>query len=128
MRAYNLIQNRIPNSWKQVSETMGICLFFYWKAWLGCRTIVVNPIVKYSSQCIQVEFNFYKISKMRFGIEGNIWLADTEKYIYQTISIFSDYYTLMTYPIKKEFSLTTALSSIEIRLTDDTNGDLWIHR
>lgn len=67
---------------------------------------------------------------MRFGIEaleydfdidGNPWLADPERNIYQFINIFSDYYTLMSYPIKKKFSLSTALISSEIRLDENTH-------
>lgn len=128
MTAYNPI-TRTPNNFKQVGETLeGLVYFVDEKLDLDIRTLVVNPNVKYA-ECIQIEFDFYKIPKMRFGIEakvsdfdadGTICLADSKKDVY--LNIFSDYYALMSYPIKKEFSLNTATSASEIKLTSSTNA------
>lgn len=130
MTTYNPISTRRPNNFKQVSKTLeGFVYSTAEKLGLDIRTLVINPGVRYP-ECIQVEFDFYKIPKMRFGIEarvtdfdadGNPWLADPKKNIYQFINIFSNYYTLMQYPIKKEFSLNTALTSNEIRLSIDNH-------
>ena len=130
MTTYNPISTRRPNNFNQVVKTLeGFVHSAAEKLGLDIRTLVINPGVRYP-ECIQVEFDFYKIPKMRFGIEarvtdfdadGNPWLADPKKNIYQFINIFSNYYTLMQYPIKKEFSLNTALTSNEIRLSADTN-------
>lgn len=91
MTTYNPIRNRRPNNYKQVSETLeGFVYSTAEKLGLDIRTIVINPGVRYPD-CIQVEFDFYKIPKMRFGIEaritdfdtnGNPWLADPAKDIY----------------------------------------------
>ena len=130
MTTYNPISTRRPINFNQVSKTLeGFVYSAAEKLGLDIRTLVINPAVRYP-ECIQVEFDFYKIPKMRFGIEarvtdfdadGNPWLADPKKNIYQFINIFSNYYTLMQYPIKKEFSLNTALTSNEIRLGADTH-------
>lgn len=130
MTTYNPIRTRRPNNYKQVGETLeGYVYSTAEKLGLDIRTLVINPGVRYL-ECIQVEFDFYKIPKMRFGIEarvddfdadGNPWLADPKKDIYQFINIFSNYYTLMQYPIKKEFSLNTALTSSEIRFSVDAH-------
>lgn len=130
MTTYNPISTRRPINFNQVSKTLkGFVYSTAEKLGLDIRTLVINPGVRYP-ECIQVEFDFYKIPKMRFGIEarvtdfdadGNPWLADPKKNIYQFINIFSNYYTLMQYPIKKEFSLNTALTSNEIRLSVDNH-------
>lgn len=130
MTTYNPISTRRPINFNQVSKTLkGFVYSTAEKLGLDIRTLVINPGVRYP-ECIQVEFDFYKIPKMRFGIEarvtdfdanGNPWLADPKKNIYQFINIFSNYYTLMQYPIKKEFSLNTALTSNEIRLSNDNH-------
>lgn len=130
MTTYNPISTRMHNNFKQVGETLeGFVYSTAEKLGLDIRTLVVNSTVRYPGH-IQVEFDFYKIPKMRFGIEANVadfdndgnpWLADPKKNIYQKISIFSDYYTLMTYPIKKEFSLETGLIVYEIKLTNNTH-------
>ena len=130
MTTYNPISTRRPINFNQVSKTLkGFVYSTAEKLDLDIRTLVINPSVRYP-ECIQVEFDFYKIPKMRFGIEarvtdfdadGNPWLADPKKNIYQFINIFSNYYTLMQYPIKKEFSLNTALTSNEIRLSVDNH-------
>ena len=130
MTTYNPISTRRPINFNQVSKTLeGFVYSTAEKLGLDIRTLVINPAVRYP-ECIQVEFDFYKIPKMRFGIEarvidfdadGNPWLADPKKDIYQFINIFSNYYTLMQYPIKKEFSLNTALTSNEIRLSVDNH-------
>ena len=130
MTTYNPISTRRPINFNQVSKTLkGFVYSTAEKLGLDIRTLVINPSVRYP-ECIQVEFDFYKIPKMRFGIEarvtdfdadGNPWLADPKKNIYQFINIFSNYYTLMQYPIKKEFSLNTALTSNEIRLSVDNH-------
>ena len=130
MTTYNPIRTRIPNNFKQVSETLeGYVYSAAEKLGLDVRTLMVNPTTTATStKCIQVEFDFYKIPKIRFGIEarvtdfdadGNPWLAENS---FQVINIFSDYYTLMNYPIKKVFSIFTTLSSSkEIKLTVDTH-------
>ena len=128
MTTYNLNYGRKLNNWKQVGDTLeGFVYSAAEKLGLDVRTLEINP---YQWWSVQVEFDFYKIPKMRFGIEaleydfdidGNPWLADPEKNIYQFINIFSDYYTLMSYPIKKKFSLSTALISSEIRLDKNTH-------
>lgn len=130
MTTYNPISTRRPINFNQVSKTLkGFVYSTAEKLGLDIRTLVINHGVRYP-ECIQVEFDFYKIPKMRFGIEarvtdfdadGNPWLADPKKNIYQFINIFSNYYTLMQYPIKKEFSLNTALTSNEIRLSVDNH-------
>lgn len=130
MTTYNPISTRRPINFNQVSKTLkGFVYSTAEKLGLDIRTLVINPGIRYP-ECIQVEFDFYKIPKMRFGIEarvtdfdadGNPWLADPKKNIYQFINIFSNYYTLMQYPIKKEFSLNTALTSNEIRLSVDNH-------
>ena len=128
MTTYNYNYGRKLNNWKQVGDTLeGFVYSAAEKLGLDVRTLEINP---YQWWSVQVEFDFYKIPKMRFGIEaleydfdidGNPWLADPERNIYQFINIFSDYYTLMSYPIKKKFSLSTALISSEIRLDKNTH-------
>lgn len=128
MIAYNYNYGRKLNNWKQVGDTLeGFVYSAAEKLGLDVRTLEINP---YQWWSVQVEFDFYKIPKIRFGIEaleydfdvdGNPWLADPAKNVYQFINIFSDYYTLMQYPIKKKFSLGTALTSSEIRLAENTH-------
>lgn len=128
MTMYNYNYGRKLNNWKQVGDTLeGFVYSAAEKLGLDVRTLEINT---YQWWSVQVEFDFYKIPKMRFGIEaleydfdvdGNPWLADPERNIYQFINIFSNYYTLMSYPIKKKFSLSTALISSEIRLDENTH-------